>query len=352
MAGRGRPEINEFVKEVISTFLAIIEEKDKYFRAHCERVARNCAEVAKKLDLPEHSEIERIYFAGLLHDIGMVYLSTEILLQQRKLTAEEMSVVKQHPEIGEKILSNLTLLRDILPMIRHHHESFDGTGYPDGLSGKEIPLGARILRLVDSYDAMTSDRSYRQAMSREQALEQIHENSGKEFDGDLIEPFVAFLKYTEGTSPPPEAKETEKDDGTVQDILQGIVQQFKQGKVEAPVLPKVVQGIQKVIKSPMSTADKMARVIERDAVISLKLISIANSPFYRGVKEIKNVRNAIPRLGLKETENIVIAVSNKSLYRTSNPLFRKLMEDLWMHSLACAYAARAIAEVIHSMLKE
>ncbi len=123
-----------------------------------------------------------------------------------------------------------------------------------------------------------------------------------------------------------------------------ICEKYKNGEIELPVLPKIVQEIQSVIKNPVSTADNLIRVIERDAAISIRLISIANSPIYRGTDKYTTVREAVPRLGVKEIQNIISAIATKSLYETKNQRFRKLMEKLWFHALASGYCARAIAK--------
>ncbi len=250
-------------------------------------------------------------------------------------------MVKQHPEVAEKILSNLSHLKEVLPIIRHHHEAFNGSGYPDGLRGDEIPIEARILCLVDSYDAMTSPRSDRPPMSMKDALVEITNNTGKLFDGKLINSFVEFIKSTAGV---PKKTEEKEERGNVREILREILEKYKGGKIDLPVLPIIVQEIQQIINKPTSTVDDWEKVIMKDAVISIRLISVANSPVYRGTQKIFSVRMAIPRLGVKETQNIVTAIATKSLYETKSDQFRMLMEKLWLHSLATAYSARAIAK--------
>lgn len=130
----------------------------------------------------------------------------------------------------------------------------------------------------------------------------------------------------------------------MKDIFTTILQKFQAGKLNPPVMPQVVREIQTVVKRPKSTAEDVAQVIEKDPVISLRLISVANSPVYRGVSEIQNVKAALPRLGLKETLSIVLTIANKSLYSTDNVQFKILMDKLWVHSLATAYGAKLIAQ--------
>lgn len=338
MAELTSQEVNNLLSEVVKTLVSLIEEKDVFMRGHAQRVASNCVYFARKLKFSQN-ETETVYFAGLLHDIAMVFVPIEIFQKSGELDEDEMALIKQHPVMAEKIFSTLTRFKDMLPVIRHHHEAFDGSGYPDGLKGEKIPFGARVLCIVDSYDAMTSARSDRPAMSMEEALRVLVKNAGKQFDENLVDNFVGFIRSTAGAF---KGDIGAKDKGGVQKIVANIVQRFKNGNIDLPVLPKVIQEIQNVISQPKSTVNDMAKVIEKDTVISIKLISVANSAVYRGTENILSVTQAIPRLGFKETLNIVTAISNKSLYETKNEQFSMLMEKLWLHSLACAYSSRAI----------
>jgi putative nucleotidyltransferase with HDIG domain len=133
---------------------------------------------------------------------------------------------------------------------------------------------------------------------------------------------------------------------TMREIFVEILGKFKSGKISPPVMPQVVREMQTVIKQPKSTPEELAQVIEKDPTIALRLISVANSPVYRGITGIRDVKTAIPRLGLKETLNIVLAIANKSLYETENVKYKILMDKLWVHSLACAYGSKLIAQTL------
>jgi len=337
-----KQDVNNFLSELLKLLVSLIEEKDEFMRGHAQRVASNCVHFSRKLNLSK-SEIEKIYFAGLLHDIAMVYVPIEFFQKSGSLNESEITEVKQHPAMAEKILSNLSFFKGILPIIRHHHEAFDGSGYPDGLKGDEIPLGARILSLVDSYDAMTSVRSFTPAMNTKEALSEIVNKAGKQFDKNLIKDFIEYIGSISGSvngNKPKKGKEI--DHNTVNKILQKYINH----NVDLPVLPKVVQNIEKVINQPNSTSDKVAKAVEKDAAISIRLISVANSPVYRGTEKISTVNQAIPRLGIKETRSIVAAIASESMYETKNDQFRLLMEKLWLHSLACAFGSSAIAKTL------
>lgn len=166
-----------------------LEAKDHYTKEHSERVTALALNLANHLGLSE-TEIESLRFAGHLHDIGKVGIQDKILLKPGRLTPEEYEVIKRHPLIGAEIVGHISLLRDEVLIIKHHHERWDGKGYPDGLAGEEIPFLARILAVADTYDAMTSNRPYRPPLSHEVALREIRQNSGTQFDPLVVEAFL------------------------------------------------------------------------------------------------------------------------------------------------------------------
>ncbi len=135
-------------------------------------------------------EIERIHIAGLMHDVGKIGVPEAVLCKPGKLTKEEFDAIKQHPRIGHDILEGIPQLADILPGVLWHHERWDGRGYPDGLSGEETPLIARILSIADTFDAMSSNRSYRSALSRDKVLAEITNVGGSQLDAELAAMFV------------------------------------------------------------------------------------------------------------------------------------------------------------------
>ena len=338
---KDKTEFKYFILEVIGTLTAMIEEKDPFIRKHCERVANNSANFCEEFKIFDEAGNEAIYYAGLLHDIGIFGIPNGILQKVDQLTDEEMIWIKKHPVRGEKILSNLTYLKDILPIIRHHHEAINGSGYPDGLKGSEIPIGARILSLFNQFDNLVFPRSAKRAVNPEKALEAIKIEAGKLFDEKIVPDFIKYIASNSGKSPDFLLK---REKTSMKQIFTTILKQFVTGKINPPVMPQVVREMQMVIKKPTSGSDELAKVIEKDPIISLRLISIANSPIYRGVTNIRNVKNAIPRLGLKETLNIAIAIANKSLYETDKAQYKILMDKLWGHSLASAFGAKLIAQ--------
>ena len=338
---QSKAEVRDLILEVVRTLAALLEEKDPFLKKHSERVANNSANFCEEYKIAAAEDFETIYLAGLLHDIGIVAVPIDILNRSDPLSEAEMVRIKRHPVSGEKILSNFSYLKEILPMVRHHHEAFDGSGYPDGIAGENIPLGARIIGLFNHFDNLVFPRFSEKELSLEEALDDINSKAGQQFDGKLIDNFMIFVEANSGKS---EDYLLKKETASMRSIFTGILQKFQAGKINPPVMPQVVREIQQVVKRPKSTAEEMAQVIEKDPVISLRLISVSNSPVYRGVTEIKNVKSSLPRLGLKETLNIVLAIANKSLYSTDNVQFRILMDKLWVHSLACAYGSKLIAQ--------
>ncbi len=332
-------QINTFFMELVETLVTVIEQKDEFMKGNSQKVADLSTGFAKTLKMSQQTKTEKIYFAGLLHDIGMVYIPVDILDKSEVLEEDELGIIRQHPVFSENILSNLSILKGVLPMIRHHHEAFDGSGYPDGLRGMDIPLGARVLAIVDSYVSMISARPHREASEPEEALKKLQAGSGTKYDRELVNRFTRYIKST-GIS----SKKAVEKDKSLSEIIAEVLDRFNRGKIELPVLPRVVQEVETVMNKEISTGEDLAKVIEKDAVISVRLISVANSPYYRGLEQITSVRTAISRLGEAETRNLIIAIANKSLYGTKNTQFRELMERLWLHSLACAHAAMYISK--------
>jgi putative two-component system response regulator len=171
----------------------IFEEKDRYQTGHCRRTAIYAVRLARK-ELLQPLWQEEIKNAALLHDIGKVGIRESLFLKPGNLTAEEFEEVKQHVIIGQKICSSLKIFEPILPFIRHHHERYDGTGYPDGLKGKEIPIGARIIAVADAYDALTSERPYRRAYTQDEALQIFKDNAGSHWDPEIVELLCELAK--------------------------------------------------------------------------------------------------------------------------------------------------------------
>jgi putative nucleotidyltransferase with HDIG domain len=176
---------------------AAAEIKDPHIRRHQERVSQWAAALAEQMALPSQ-QVQDIRIAGLLHDLGKVSISEHILNKPGKLTEAEYTKIKEHSALGAMIVDHVEGLHRLVKIIRHHHERFDGNGYPDGLAGEDIPLEARILSVVDVFDAMTHERSYRKALSREEAIAELQRSAGTQFDPAMVEAFLTLLKRQSG----------------------------------------------------------------------------------------------------------------------------------------------------------
>lgn len=183
---------SEAVTGLVHSLTSAIDAKDPYTRGHSDRVARIALRLGQELGF-DTSTLKTLYLSGLLHDIGKIGIDDAILLKPGNLTKEEYEHIKSHTVIGYNIISGLKSLKDMLPAVRHHHESWDGKGYPDGLAGEEIPLVARVVAVADSYDAMSSTRPYRDPLTEKRLFEFLRRGAGKQWDAQIIDAFFAAV---------------------------------------------------------------------------------------------------------------------------------------------------------------
>ncbi len=196
----------ESAETVIFTLANAIEAKDHFTKGHIDRVSSLAMNLGRHIGLSEE-DINTLGKAGALHDIGKIGVKDTILNKPGKLTEEEFDEVKRHPEIGEKICRPLHSLEPVLPAIKHHHEKYDGSGYPSGLAGEEIPLLARIMAIADVYDALRSKRSYREAMSHHEAMQILRQETlDRKFDPVLFERFEEMIESIKDDSDDLQAK--------------------------------------------------------------------------------------------------------------------------------------------------
>lgn len=185
--------IYENMIEMLKTLVNIIESRDPYTHCHSSRVTDYALRIAKDLNIPvQERDVMRL--ASLLHDIGKIGIPDHILSKKGRLTSHERDIIRTHSVIGENIVKHLAFLFQEKVIIRHHHECFDGSGYPDGLKGEEIPLSDRIIAVTDSFDAMTSDRPYRPAKSPRESMEVIESLKGIKYDPDIVQSFKRCLE--------------------------------------------------------------------------------------------------------------------------------------------------------------
>ena len=179
--------------ETITTLRYVVEARDAETRGHSDRVSGLAADLARQMGM-DGETVEQIRIAGLFHDIGKIGVPDQVLLKPSRLTDEEYMEIKKHPAAGARILSGMTLFTDLVPMIRSHHERVDGKGYPDGLKGDRIPLGARAISVADSFDAMMSNRQYRKGLGLQKTIEEMEAGRGTQFDCSVVDAFFSLLK--------------------------------------------------------------------------------------------------------------------------------------------------------------
>lgn len=186
-------ELENAYLESIETLRYTVEAKDTYTRGHSDRVSEFSVLIGKKVDLSEEN-LKILQIGGLFHDIGKIGVPDSILLKDSSLTDAEYSQIKNHPSIGAHILSSATIFKNLIPIVKHHHERFDGNGYPSQLKGKDIPYLARIATIADSFDAMTSKRTYRDSLPLEKVISEFKRCKGTQFDPELTDVFLDILK--------------------------------------------------------------------------------------------------------------------------------------------------------------
>jgi len=185
--------LQDVYMKIITTLVTVIEAKDPYTKSHSENVARYSVAIAKVMSL-SLAQIELINKAAQLHDLGKITIHDSVLLKSGRLTPEEYEEIKLHPLRAEEILKPLDFLNVAIELIKQHHERYDGTGYPFGLKGEQIHLGARIMCVADAFDAMTSGRSYKErSLSKEEAAEEVKNNAGGQFDPKVVDAFLKIL---------------------------------------------------------------------------------------------------------------------------------------------------------------
>ncbi len=182
-------ELEEMFFQTAASLAEVIEKRDPYTGGHTQRVTRYSLAVAKYLSL-EPEELRRLRIASVLHDIGKIGIDDQILRKPTQLDTREVDLIRRHPKMGAEIIGHIKQLKEIIPGVKYHHEHMNGKGYPEGLMGEGIPMIARIVAVADTYDAITTDRPYRKALSKETAISELKKGSGTQFDQKVVEAFL------------------------------------------------------------------------------------------------------------------------------------------------------------------
>jgi|DewCreStandDraft_4_1066084.scaffolds.fasta_scaffold02488_12 putative nucleotidyltransferase with HDIG domain len=178
---------------IIRALASTVDAKDHYTLGHSQKVSEFSVLISEELGLSER-EIEIIKYAGLLHDIGKIAMPDDIIKKPSRFNEQDFEIAKKHPVIGAKIIKEIESLAPMVPIVLYHHERFDGKGYPDGLKGEDIPLGARIVHVADAYDTMVSARAYRDMLPPELAISELRKNAGTQFDPKVVDAFITSLR--------------------------------------------------------------------------------------------------------------------------------------------------------------
>ena len=178
--------------DTIEALRQVVDAKDEYTCGHSDRVSYFCVKIGEAFELDEE-DLETLRVAGLFHDVGKMGITDDILFKREKLTVREYDEIKKHPTKGARILSVISMFKDVVPIVRCHHERIDGKGYPDGLKGEQIPFLAKIVSVADAFDAMMSDRHYRSKLNLDAAIKQLLDGSGTQFDPSVVNKFVGML---------------------------------------------------------------------------------------------------------------------------------------------------------------
>jgi HD-GYP domain-containing protein (c-di-GMP phosphodiesterase class II) len=184
--------------DTVTALIMSLEARDEYTKGHSDRVTEYSVGIARQLQLEEEM-IKTIKDAAILHDIGKIGVRDDVLLETGRLTPEEFSEIKKHPVISGSIVKSISSLQETGEIVSQHHERYDGRGYPDGLKDEEIHIGARIMAVADTYDAMTSNRSYRKALDPDYAVKEIKNEAGTQFDPRCVEAFLQYLSEEKTT---------------------------------------------------------------------------------------------------------------------------------------------------------
>ena len=189
---RNYMKLRHEAKQTFESMADMLHARDPYTFEHSDEVADLSEEIARQLGLHE-DEIEQVRSGALIHDVGKIGIPDSILKKPGKLTTEEWEIMKTHPDIGADLIKDLEMYTGVVELVRHEHEHWDGNGYPKGLQGEEIPLGARIISVADAYNALTTDRPYRDAHPHERAVEIIQSETGTHFDPTVVDAFLTVM---------------------------------------------------------------------------------------------------------------------------------------------------------------
>ncbi|MGD9140157.1 MAG: HDOD domain-containing protein [bacterium] len=321
---------------------AALDARDPKTRGHSDRVAMIAMaiinEMEKTDDSPVYQELRScMRLAGLLHDIGKVGIPDSILLKAGELTKEEYNFIKRHPLIGAEIVNACTGLKELVPGVLYHHEHYDGSGYPFGLKGEDIPLLARVIALADSFDAITSDRPFRAASSHEEAISILTGYPSKNFDQKVLKALVSA--HENGTLTfvriPARSGSVGEPDSEIDDTYSDALKSL-------PTLPPVLTVVNKMLADEDAPLREVAQALSSDEGLTSRVLRLVNSAYYGLPRRISTVPLAITILGAKAVKNQVVNIAFADLMNSLGG-GRKEYALLWRHAIRTGAWAKAIA---------
>jgi putative nucleotidyltransferase with HDIG domain len=335
-------ENEERLRSLAYGLSAALDARDPKTRGHSDRVAMIAMGMVNEMermdDSPEYQELRScMRLAGLLHDIGKVGIPDSILLKAGELTKEEYHFIKRHPLIGAEIVNACTGLKELVPGVLYHHEHYDGSGYPFGLKGDDIPLLARVISLADAFDAITSDRPFRKATSHDEAISILTGYPSKNFDNKVLKALVSAhekgaLSFVRIPAKSAEIGEPEKE---IDEIYGNTLKSL-------PTLPPVLTVVSKLLADQDAPLKEVAKALSSDEGLTSRVLRLVNSAYYGLPRRISTVPLAITILGAKTVKNQVVNIAFADLMNSLGG-GRKEYAMLWKHALKTAAWAKAIA---------
>ncbi|MFH1278406.1 MAG: HDOD domain-containing protein [Candidatus Eisenbacteria bacterium] len=335
---------------MIQSLAAALDARDAYTRGHSDRVAIYAMAVANEMGIDEASDRpfgfrDQLRLGALLHDIGKVGIPDEILRKPSKLTIDEIRAVKEHPVLGAEIVRSSGSLDHIIPGILLHHERLDGSGYPMGLVGDEIPLEARIIGIADVFDALTSGRPYRDGLAHGDAVDIISKGSGTEFDPEVVEALVRTFRKGVLTAV---RVTTTAVTGHMTRERERIERERPGLGDRVPSAPVILHRVTQIIRDPNSSVSDIAHVISADEGLVVRLLKVANSAFYALPGRVGTIPMAVTLLGMNTLKNIVIGTAMSDVARSFLGTGEESLR-LWDHGIRVGVWCRALARAVGSL---
>jgi putative nucleotidyltransferase with HDIG domain len=335
---------------MVRPLTAALEARDPYTRGHSERVAKYALAVVHELEMAgkiEFSEEFRVTvrLAAFLHDIGKIGVGDAILQKPGHLTEEEFAIIKTHTLKGAQILDGLSELADVIPGVVSHHERWNGTGYPHGLKGAEIPLLGKVLGIADSLDAMITDRPYKKGIPIDETMKTLKGLAGTQFDPEIVSALVAA--HRSGLLE--EDRSEEEALGGAEGDYVAIEKIFSREIHELPALPQIITQVLERTRDPKTPVREIVRLVSRDQALVIRILRLVNSAYYGFARKIATINLAVAILGYRAVQNLVLNVGVVGVFREIMRSRNERRVALFEHSMECAVLAKTLALKLPSL---